>query len=110
MKPYPIQLEISGPTAMWPRPDTGSSPVSYVAPTFSAVKGILEFVLRWKLVTVLPTKREICAQVQFHRCSRNDFNPESEFRPETHVGETENHGLPTILRNVFDQTGNLSPN
>ena len=41
MKSYPIQLEISGPTAMWTRPDTGSSPGSYVAPTFSAVKGSL---------------------------------------------------------------------
>jgi len=25
MKPYPVQLAISGPTAMWTRPDTGSS-------------------------------------------------------------------------------------
>jgi CRISPR-associated protein Cas5d len=33
---------------MWTRPDTGSSPVSYVAPTFSAVKGIFESVLQWK--------------------------------------------------------------
>ena len=38
VKSYPVQLEISGPTAMWTRPDTGSSPVSYVAPTFSAAK------------------------------------------------------------------------
>ena len=67
MKPYLIQLEISGPTAMWTRPDTGSSPVSYVAPTFSAVKGIFESVLRWKSVNVRPTKVEICAPVQFHR-------------------------------------------
>jgi CRISPR-associated Cas5-like protein len=50
MKPYPIELEISGPTAMWTRPDTGSSPVSYVAPTFSAAKGLFESVLRWKSV------------------------------------------------------------
>ncbi len=74
MKPYPVQLEISGPTALWTRPDTGSSPVSYVAPTFSAVKGIFESVLR-------------CAP----------------FRPETRVCEIENHELPTMLRMVFDQ-------
>jgi len=49
-KSHTVQLEISGPTAMWTRPDTGSSPVSYVAPTFSAVKGIFESVLRWKSV------------------------------------------------------------
>lgn len=40
MKPYPIQLEISGPTALWARPDTLPDPVSYVAPTFSAAKGV----------------------------------------------------------------------
>jgi len=48
MKSYPTQLEISGSTAMWTRPGTGSSPVSYVAPTFSATRGIFEVVLRWK--------------------------------------------------------------
>jgi len=32
MKPYPIALEIAGPTAIWTRPDSGSSPVSYVKP------------------------------------------------------------------------------
>jgi len=41
MKTDPLQLEISGPTALWTRPDTGSSSVSYVAPIFSAVKGIV---------------------------------------------------------------------
>jgi len=75
MKPYPIQLEISGPTAIWTRPDTGSSPVSYVAPTFSAVKGIFESVLRWKSVNVRPTKVEICAPVQFHRYTTNYGGP-----------------------------------
>jgi CRISPR-associated Cas5-like protein len=67
MKTYPVQMEISGATAMWPRPDTGSSPVSYVAPTYSAVKGIFESVLRWKSVRVRPVKVEICRPVQFHR-------------------------------------------
>jgi CRISPR-associated protein Cas5d len=75
MKPYPLQLEISGPTAMWTRPDTGSSPVSYVAPTFSAVKGIFESVLRWKSVNVRPTKVEVCAPVQFHRYTTNYGGP-----------------------------------
>ncbi|MHB1953248.1 MAG: CRISPR-associated protein Cas5 [Sulfobacillus sp.] len=42
MKTYSIQLEISGPTALWARPDTMPNPVSYVATTFSAVKGIFE--------------------------------------------------------------------
>ena len=75
MKSYPIQLEISGPTAMWTRPDTGSSPVSYVAPTFSAAKGIFESVLRWKSVNVRPVKVGICRPVQFHRYTTNYGGP-----------------------------------
>lgn len=50
MKPYSLQLEIAGPTAMLTRPDTMPNPVSYVAPTFSAAKGIFEAILRWKSV------------------------------------------------------------
>ena len=72
---YPIALEISGPTAMWTRPDTGSSPVSYVAPTFSAVKGIVESILRWKSVNIRPTRTEICRAVQFHRYTTNYGGP-----------------------------------
>jgi len=45
MNKYPIMLEISGNTAMWTRPDTGDCPVSYPAPTYSAVKGIFESIL-----------------------------------------------------------------
>jgi CRISPR-associated protein Cas5d len=30
---YPVAFELSGPTAMWTRPDTGDAPVSYPAPT-----------------------------------------------------------------------------
>jgi len=75
MKSYPVQLEISGPTAMWTRPDTGSSPVSYVTPTFSAVKGIFEAILRWKSVNVRPVKAEICQPVQFHRYTTNYGGP-----------------------------------
>lgn len=75
MKAYSVQLEISGPTAMWTRPDTGSSPVSYVAPTFSAVKGIFEAVLRWKSVNIIPTRVEICKPVHFHRYATNYGGP-----------------------------------
>ncbi len=75
MNPYLIQLEISGPTALWTRPDTGSSPVSYVAPTFSAAKGIFESILRWKSVNVRPTRVEVCRPVQFHRYTTNYGGP-----------------------------------
>jgi CRISPR-associated protein Cas5d len=35
---YQVSLEISGPTAMWTRPDTGDAPVSYPAPTLATLK------------------------------------------------------------------------
>ena len=74
-KDYLICLEISGPTAMWTRPDSGSAPTSSVVPSFSAVKGIFESVLRWKSVNVRPTKVEICRPVQFHRYVTNYGGP-----------------------------------
>ena len=55
MKPYPLQLEIAGPIALWARPDTMPNPVSYVAPTFSAVMGIFESILRGKSVNLNTT-------------------------------------------------------
>ncbi len=75
MKDYPVQLEVSGPIALWSRPDTMPNPVSYVAPTFSAVKGIFESILLWKSVNVRPLKCEICAPVQFHRYAFNYGGP-----------------------------------
>lgn len=75
MKPYEVKLEISGPVALWARPDTMPNPVSYVAPTFSVAKGIFEAILRWKTVNVRPTRCEICAPVQFHRYAFNYGGP-----------------------------------
>ncbi len=37
---YNIKMEVSGKTAMWTRPDTGATPVSYPVPSWSATKGI----------------------------------------------------------------------
>ena len=75
MNEYTVNLEVSGPTAMWARPDTLPNPVSYVAPTFSAAKGIFEAILRWKTVNVRPIRCEICAPVQFHRYAFNYGGP-----------------------------------
>ncbi len=74
-KSYALELEISGPVALWARPDTMPNPVSYVAPTYSAVKGILEAVLRWENVEVRPVACEICRPVQFHRYAFNYGGP-----------------------------------
>ena len=40
MKEYIAEFEIAGNAAMWTRPDTGVTPVSYPAPTFSTIRGI----------------------------------------------------------------------
>lgn len=74
-KPYTIHLEISGPSAMWTRPDTGDAPVSYPAPTYSAVKGIFESILWIQSIDVVPTKVEICSPVTYHTYTTNYGGP-----------------------------------
>lgn len=72
---YPIQMEIAGSTAMWTRPDSGDSPVSYPVPTYSACKGMFESILYGPDVQVIPTKVEICAPIQFHSYVTNYKGP-----------------------------------
>ena len=74
-KAYEIGMEISGNTAMWTRPDTGDCPVSYPAPTYSAVKGIFEALLWGPAVQIVPTKVEICAPLQYHNYQTNYGGP-----------------------------------
>ena len=71
MRPYEVRCEISGPTAMWTRPDTGDAPVSDPAPSFAAVKGIFESIVWLKSAEVVPTRVEICAPLVFHTYSTN---------------------------------------
>lgn len=72
---YPIAMEISGATAMWSRPDTGDAPVSYVAPTPSAVRGIFESILWGPDIRIIPTAVEICAPLQYHSYMTNYGGP-----------------------------------
>ncbi len=72
---YIVHLEIAGPTALWTRPDTGDSPVSYPAPTYSAVKAIFESILWGPAIEVVPVKCEICAPIQFHSYTTNYGGP-----------------------------------
>ena len=39
---FPISMEAAGPLAIFTRPDTGGTPTSYPAPTWSACKGLFE--------------------------------------------------------------------
>ena len=98
MKPLQVCFEISGPTAMWTRPDTGDAPVSYPAPTLAAVKGIFESIVWLKSVEVVPTRVEICAPVVFHTYSTNYGGPLRKSRVRGHGGSYQL--LATVLVNV----------
>ena len=75
MKPYPISLEISGPTALWTRADSGDAPTSYEAPTFQAAKQIFESILWLRSAEVVPWRCEICRPVVKHRYYTNYNGP-----------------------------------
>lgn len=75
MKTYPVSVEISGPVAMFTRPDTGSSFVSYPAPTFSACTAIFASVARLETAYIKPTKVNICRPVIYHRYYTNYNGP-----------------------------------
>lgn len=95
---YSIQMEIAGPTAIWTRPDTGDSPVSYPAPTFSAVKGIFESILWGPAVEIVPTKVEICKPIQYHSYATNYGGP---LRDPKNIREGNNYQLfATVLIDV----------
>ncbi len=68
-------MEVSGSTAMWTRPDTGATPVSYPVPPWSAVKGIFESIVRLKNVIINPTAVEICAPLIYHDYTTNYGGP-----------------------------------
>ena len=65
MSKYQVALEVSGPLAMWARPDTGTSPNSYPIPTWSAAKGIFESIAFFKdsQAWINPVRVEICKPV-----------------------------------------------
>lgn len=84
MKSYQIALEVSGPLAMWARPDTGGAPTSYPAPTWSAAKGLLESVafLSSGRAWLNPIRVEVCrrrglpgGEVRFQRYATNYGGP-----------------------------------
>ncbi len=93
-KIYQISFEIAGPAAMFARPDTGSSPVSYPAPTKSALKSIFECVAMSKEAYFEPQKVEICSPIVFHKYSTNYGGPLRK------SGTTNFQLFATVLENV----------
>jgi len=72
---YKISMEVSGKTAMWTRPDTGATPVSYPVPSWSAAKGIFESVVRLKNIIIIPSAVEICSPIVYHDYTTNYGGP-----------------------------------
>ena len=62
MRNYPLQLEVAGPLAMFTRVDTGGTPTSYPAPTWSAAKGIFDAIALFAdgAAWIAPTRVEVC--------------------------------------------------
>lgn len=62
---YPVELEVAGPIAMFARPDSGGTPTSYPAPTWSAAKGLYEAIARFGdgAAWICPIKVEVCRRV-----------------------------------------------
>lgn len=75
LKTYQVSMEISGNTAIWTRPDSGDSPCSYPAPTYSAVRALFESVLWGPAVIVIPKKVELCAPPMYHSYATNYTGP-----------------------------------
>ena len=72
---YSVRMEIAGPAAMFTRPDTGGSFLSYPAPTYSAAKGMFESIARLKSAYIRPIKVEICRPIHYHRYATNYRGP-----------------------------------
>jgi len=95
---YEVQLEIAGPAAMFSRPDTGATPISYPVPTWSAARGMFDAVLRRPHIYVHPTSVEICAPIQFERYVTNYGGP---LRKPAQIKDDNNYQLiATILVDV----------
>lgn len=74
-KIYEISFEIAGPAAMFSRPDTGSVPISYPAPTKSALKSIFESIAYSEKAYFVPQQVEICTPVVYHKYTTNYGGP-----------------------------------
>jgi CRISPR-associated protein Cas5d len=97
-KQYEVKFEIEGPAAMFTRPDTGSTPVSYPVPTFSAVKGMFDAILRRPHIYVQPTRIEICKPIRYERYVTNYGGP---LRKQDQIKKNNNYQLfATILVDV----------
>jgi CRISPR-associated protein Cas5d len=97
-KKYNVTFEVAGPAAMFTRPDSGATPISYPIPTFSAAKGMFEAVAKYNSAYIRPTKVEICNPIKFEKYVTNYGGP---LRKSDQVRKKAAYQLPaTILVDV----------
>lgn len=72
---YPVEMEISGHTALFTRPDVGDSPISYPCPTYSAARGMFASILWLPDVEIIPRRVELCAPPVYHSYATNYGGP-----------------------------------
>ena len=101
---YEVAFEISGPAAMFARPDTGSAPISYPVPTWSACKAMFESVARGFFATgktaafFCPREVQIWRPVRFEKYVTNYRGP---LRKDSQIKKGASYQLPaTILTDV----------
>jgi CRISPR-associated protein Cas5d len=97
-KKYEVSMEIAGEFAMFTNPATGSAPVSYPGPTYSAVKGIFESIARFTNAYIRPTRVEICSPIKYKQHIENYNGPLRHDR--SRKGNTPQQIVKVILINV----------
>ncbi len=103
-KIYEVSAEIAGPTAIFTRPDSGSSFVSYPAPTFSAVTAMFSSVVRLNTAYIKPTRVHICRPVVFCKYTANYHNYHGVLRKDLSIKQGNPYQFPaTVLLNVVYQ-------
>jgi CRISPR-associated protein Cas5d len=98
MGTYQVELEVAGPAAMFARPDTGATPISYPVPTWSAAKGMFDAVAWRPHVSIHPTRVEVCRPIRYERYVTNYGGP---LRKQDQIKNNNNYQLhATILVDV----------
>lgn len=109
---YQVEMEVAGPAAMFTRPDTGSTPISYPVPTWSAAKGIFESIAYFAdgRAWICPTKAQVCrpideagGKVHFQRYTTNYGGPlrkQSLFGKGTAPGGSSMQVFATVITDV----------
>ena len=109
---YRLCFEVAGPLAMFARPDTGGTPTSYPAPTWSAARGLFESIafLRDGAAWICPVEVEVCrrigeagGRVHFQRYTTNYGGPQRKsdlFGKGIAAGGSSMQVFATVLQNV----------